>query len=110
MGVLVFAGALILLLSACERKPHPIQVHKPADKVMTCQQIRDELKLLEVKAWRYVPETCRQDCAKKKVKGCVFMTCPWVCFEASKVDQIEINAIRLRYSKLLTKLNKGGCR
>lgn len=93
---------LIFSLAGCSgRDAHPIPVIQPGDQERYCAGIARELDFIEGEIWRLVPQS--QKTAKNITLGIAgyFLLVPWFYMDLTRAEQVEIEAYRQRYNRLL---------
>jgi len=108
--VVVTAVVLALIVAGCAgRDAHPVPVLQPGDQDRSCSGIERELDFIEGEIWRLVPQT--EKTTKNLALGVAgfFLVIPWFYMDLSKAEQVEIEAYRQRYNRLLNLASDKNC-
>lgn len=101
-----------LIIAGCSgRETHPIPVVQPGDEERSCTGIQKELDFIESEIRRLVPQAKRKtlDNIIYGVLGVFCLGGSWYEIDLSKKEQVEIEAYRQRYNRLLDLSSEQNC-
>ena len=99
----------LLLLGCGGRAPNPVMVQQYDDERRSCHALERELVFIEGEIKRLMPQT--EKTGKNVALGVsgYFFLVPWLFMDLSKAEQVEIDAYRQRYNRLLILSEENGC-
>ena len=100
---------LSFTFSSCAgRAAHPVMIRQYGDKDLSVEALEMQIAMVEEEIIRRMPKTDKT--GKNIALGVAgaFLLVPWFFMDFSQAEQIEIDALRLRYNHLVTLAHEKG--
>jgi hypothetical protein len=99
----------LLLLGCGGRAPNPVMVQQYDDERRSCHALERELVFIEGEIQRLMPQTEKTGKNVALAISGYFLLVPWLYMDLSKAEQMEVDAYRQRYNRLLILSEEKGC-